>query len=112
MPIPSGRWLTPARLRAVLDVGESTEAEWRRARRIAFFRQGRVVRYAPAAVWEFLARHTVNARGLPAGPGAAGPGTPDWGRIERLIADQVRAEVLGLKSEAVSPADGQEREAA
>lgn len=90
--------LTPARLGWVMDVGETTVASWLssskgRPPQITHFRQGRLIRIEPAAVLEFIARNTVRAR---AG-GTFNIQHPtsnielDWGRIERLITDQVRA---------------------
>ncbi len=81
----NSQFLTPARLMWVLDIGESTEAAWRAEKRISFFRQGRVVRYDPAAVWDFIRRYTLHTR--PAT--VIHPSNSDWLRIERLIADQV-----------------------
>jgi len=91
------QWLTPARLQHVLGIGETTELEWRRRRVIPFFKCGRLIRYDPAAVLEFLRRHTVRARG--AGAGCAGPdpgfSAEQWARVARLIEDQVRAQLAG-----------------
>lgn len=85
--------LTPERLRWVLDIGESTEAQWRAQKAIAFFQRGRVIRYTPAAAWEFITRHSVRARGVASSKFQVPSSELDWQRIERLIADQVRARV-------------------
>jgi len=94
--------LTPARLMWVLDIGESTEAAWREQKMISFFRQGRIVRYDPAAVLAFIARNSVRARSLKSNvqslkstTGDVRLETLDWVRIERLIGDQIEAH--GLK---------------
>lgn len=95
-PTFESRLLTPERFRWVLDVSESTELAWRAEKAVAFFRRGRVVRYAPEAVLEFILKHTVKARGQRTEGG--GPRSDfclpasDWPRIERLIADQVNAQ--------------------
>lgn len=96
-PPGESQWLTPARLRFVLDIGESTEAAWREAKLISYFRQGRLVRYDPAAVLEFIARHTVKARGMQNAEGRRQ--NEEWLRIERLIADQVRVQVRSALAE-------------
>jgi len=89
------RMLTPDRLCWVLDIGESTEAAWRERKLISFFRQGRLVRYTPESVLEFIARNTVRARAV--GTSNIEHRTPntelDWPRVERLIADQVAAQL-------------------
>jgi hypothetical protein len=89
--------LTPARLRWVLDIGESTEAEWREQKAIEFFNRGRVIRYTPASVLEFIARNSRKARGatLPIADCRLPIAETDWARIERLISDQIEAH--GLK---------------
>lgn len=85
--------LTPARLCWVLGVSERTEREWRDAKLITFFKQGHNIRYEPAKVLEFIARHTTQAKSLR--PGTAGAtaaiDVEAWAKIERLIADQVKA---------------------
>ena len=96
--------LTPADVCWVLDVGESTEAAWRERKLISFFRQGRLVRYTPEAVMEFIARNTVRARGQLVNQriseSVSGQISElDWRRIERLIADQARAQAERLKAE-------------
>lgn len=92
----NSQFLTPARLRWVLDIGESTEAAWREAKAIQFFRQGRVVRYDPAAVLDFITRNSLKARGSSARTLDFRPETLDsaaWQRLERLIGDQVAAQL-------------------
>jgi bifunctional DNA-binding transcriptional regulator/antitoxin component of YhaV-PrlF toxin-antitoxin module len=85
------RFITPERLREILGISETTELEWRRRKRIAVFKVGRVVRYDPAEVLEFIRRHTVRGRALGQIPNPESQIPNDaWDRIERLIADQVR----------------------
>jgi hypothetical protein len=93
--------LTPERFRWVLAIGESTEAEWRAQKRVAFFKVGRAIRYTPAAVLELIQGNTRRARGA----GTSNIQHPtsnieEWGRIERLIADQVRAQVRAARATA------------
>lgn len=90
------QWLTPARLQWVMDVSTTTVQQWNSDGLIARFHHGRIIRYAPAAVLEFIARHTLAARGRIEARGWQIE-TPlltaqAWERIERLIADQVRAQ--------------------
>ena len=94
-PLPSlgSQLLTPARLAWVMDVSDRTVAEWtggrRRKPQIACFKKGRLIRFAPEAVLQFIVAHTV----LPAGRGPAMVAPklePEqlellWQRIERLI---------------------------
>lgn len=94
-PQPSlgSQLLTPAKLAWVMDVSDRTVAEWtggrRRKPQIACFKKGRLIRFAPEAVLQFIVAHTV----LPSGRGPA-LGSPKlepeqlellWQRIERLI---------------------------
>lgn len=105
-PKSDSQLLTPARLCWVLDVGESTEAAWREAKLISFFKQGRTIRYEPEAVAAFIARHTTNARAAiakatPAKIATAAPAieAEAWAKIQRLIADQVRAQLTNPQLE-------------
>ncbi len=87
--------LTPERWRWVMDIGESTEAEWRTKKKIDHFKEGRIIRYTPEAAIAFIQARTRKARGIGAGEAVmlsmvAGE---DWRRIERLISDQVRAQL-------------------
>lgn len=94
-PEPSlgSQLLTPAKLAWVMDVSDRTVAEWtggrRRKPQIACFKKGRVIRFAPEAVLQFILAHTI----LPASRGGLS-GAPKlepeqfellWQRIERLI---------------------------
>jgi len=81
--------LKPEKVAWVLDVGHSTLEEWTRRREIASFKKGKVRRYAPADVYEFILRHTVKARN---GTGAVPLQAADWLRIERLI--EAKTEML------------------
>lgn len=86
--------LTEERCAWVLAIKKRTLRDLRRRRAIPFFKVGNLVRYEPAAVLAFIRQHTRAPR-RPAG--AAGPGAVTdmdaaaWERIERLIAEQVRA---------------------
>jgi len=90
--------LTPARLRWVMDVGESTEAEWREQKAIAHFSKGRVIRYSPAAVLGFIARNTIKARGLKMEDRGWKPDDVAWARIERLMVATVEARLAGIEA--------------
>lgn len=64
-PLPSlaSQLLTPAKLAWVMDVSDRTVAEWtggrRRKPQIACFKKGRVIRFAPEAVLQFIFAHTI-----------------------------------------------------
>lgn len=90
----SGRYWTPAKFRALLDIGETTEMEWRSLGLITFFKEGRLVRYDPRVVAEFILRRTVQAR---MSRGAAVQVKLEAGqfslleeRMQRFIGEQVR----------------------
>lgn len=89
----AGQWLTPERLRWVLDISESTLTEWQRKRLLTGFKCGRVVRYAPEVVLEFILRHTTRTpgHGTPGTNGTPGLTAEVWAQINRLIQDQVAA---------------------
>lgn len=59
-PIPSlnCQQLTPAKLRWIMDVSERTVAEWIADSAISHFHKGRVVRFSPEAVSQFIADWT------------------------------------------------------
>ena len=60
----SQQFLTPKRLAWVMDVGESTVADWLRSERgrpplIAHFRQGRLIRIEPSEAARFVWQYTL-----------------------------------------------------
>lgn len=81
--------LTPARLQWVMDVGETTVGEWVKNREIEYFKKGRLIRFSPEAVLEFIGRYRVKARLKAAAPLNIEPGSEAWARLERLIRDQI-----------------------
>lgn len=106
LPQFESSYLTPARLQWVMDVGETTVAEWIKNRELEYFKKGRLIRFAPEHVMAFINRYTVRPRrpavgalssGAPGGTAngaAAADGLPPgamWTRVERLIVDQVNS---------------------
>lgn len=79
-----------------MAVGESTVWEWNEQKAITHFHRGRIIRYAPQSVLEFILKSSVQMRSRPAvllpTPGAQ-LSALDWARIERLIADQMDAKL-------------------
>jgi|ERR1051326_732433 hypothetical protein len=97
---PTINWqmITPARLAWIMAVGETTVTEWNRKEEIKRFRKGRLVRYKPAEVLAFIARNSTRSKaGRQISPiaGQAEDDAKFWARIERLIADQVKAQLVG-----------------
>lgn len=81
--------LTPARLAWVMGVSHSTVDEWVRRKEIASFKKGKLRRFEPGAVLEFICRHTIKCRVQSAECRVLQGG--DWERIERLICQSVEA---------------------
>ena len=80
----TAQYLTPEELCWVLDIGASTEAAWRRRRPpvIAYFKVGRLIRYAPKDVAAGIAARTVKARPID----TTLLDQPDfWERLQRLV---------------------------
>jgi excisionase family DNA binding protein len=92
--------ITPKRLAWIMDVGESTVADWIANRDIDHFKKGRLIRFSPAAVTEFIVEYTVrksrNARGGIAGPVTLQPDEWDkiWERMARLVEAAVESKML------------------
>ena len=84
----NSKLLTPARLAWVMGVSHSTVDEWVRRREISSFKKGKLRRFEPGAVLEFIARHKVKAK-FAQPQLVASLSNEDWQRIERLIRDQV-----------------------
>lgn len=92
--------LTPAQLRWIMNVGDSTVHEWLDGTTpaLSHFRRSRLIRISSEAALEFIFRNTVRARGagepllVPQGQPLMFP-EEAWQRIERLIAEQVEAKI-------------------
>lgn len=90
--------ISPARLAWIMDVSESTVEEWIRQGLIASFKVGRVRRFAPEDVLAFIASYT--RKSPKSGNGrwqiadGKGFGEAAWERIERLICETLKAEML------------------
>jgi len=92
------QWISPRRLEWILDVGHCTVADWNKKKLIPHFRDDRIIRYEPQAVLQFIIAKTVRARGaqsVVSSPLSVAQTLPEeaWVRIERLVADQVRAQL-------------------
>jgi hypothetical protein len=62
LPPSSFPSLTSEDLQRIFNVSERTVTNWVANRMVRYFRKGRVLRFAPDAVLEFIARNSVNAR--------------------------------------------------
>jgi len=91
-----------------MDVGHCTVADWNKKKLIPHFRDERIIRYAPENVLAFILSKTVSSRTATfrmaptyQSPAPAIQTLPDetWKRIERLIADQLRAQLLAERKE-------------
>jgi excisionase family DNA binding protein len=88
-PQINSQLLTPARLAWVMGVSHSTIDEWVRRREIASFKKGKLRRFEPGAVLEFICRHTVKEKFAQRSL-VATLTNADWARIERLIQAELR----------------------
>lgn len=93
-PNLAAQFLTPARLAWVMDVSDRTVAEWtggrRRKSQIAYFKKGRVIRFAPEAVMQFIWVHTLLPARRDAGQAAPPKLEPEQfellcRRVERFV---------------------------
>jgi hypothetical protein len=99
--------ITPARLAWIMDVGDRTVWEWNDQNLITRFQRGRIIRFAPESVLEFIIGNTVRTRSKPTmlvQTLGAELSAQQWARIERLIADQMEAKTETLKFKNWEPA--------
>lgn len=85
-PTLQSQFLTEEQVAWILQVGDRTLRDWRKQRRIPFFKHGKnIVRYDPAAVIAFIMSNTTGIV-RPASPALSMlPTDLVWQRIERLI---------------------------
>ena len=92
-PIHAAR-LTPKELERIFDVSPRTVAKWMATKRIPFFRIGRVVRFNPDDVVEFIFANTVRSRRAHGAPMRPEEEILMWTRVEALIERVIDKQVL------------------
>jgi excisionase family DNA binding protein len=93
------QWLTPAKVAWLMDVGESTVAEWYQSGELEHFKHGRKVRIPQEGLLKFIYGRLRRSRSgtEPAQELSQEQLDVLWRRIERLILATIEAQICKIK---------------